>query len=79
MKQKHKKVLKIFKVGWVLAGIIITIGTLFFFMRNQMSRDLELTTRTLFFAAGLYILLIYLITTMIFILVQEIIKRMKEI
>jgi DNA integrity scanning protein DisA with diadenylate cyclase activity len=74
---KKKKVVKTIKIFWTLLGIILASAILFSFVKIQIAKGDGEAVKTLFFAAGLYAFIIYLISTTILILLQEIIKRIR--
>jgi hypothetical protein len=77
-RHKKKKVKKAVKSTWIIAGILLLLWTLYFFIKTQTIKGLGTTAGALLFASGLYALLIYIIITMIAVLAQEIIKRYHE-
>jgi len=70
--------MKTFKYLWIIIGIILVSLILISFAQIQVAKGSGTTVKTVFFAAGLYVLLIYLISTMILILAREIIKRLRQ-
>jgi FtsH-binding integral membrane protein len=77
-KNKKKGFHKAFKYTWLIAGLLLLIWTLYFFIKTQTIKGLGVTAGALLFAAGLYGFLIYIILTMMIVLVREIIKRLKH-
>ncbi len=71
--------IKAVKLLWIFAGVILLCAILYTFIDIQIMKGQADSAKTLFFAAGLYTFIIYLVTTGIFILAQEIIKRVKEV
>lgn len=76
--RKKRGVVKTVKVLWIFAGVIILSIILYSFIKFQIIGGQGGTTKTLFFAAGIYMFIIYLVSTGILILFGEIIKRVKE-
>lgn len=74
---KKKKVVKTLKIFWIFIGIILASVILFSFVKIQIAKGQSDAVKTIFFAAGLYTFIIYLISTTILILLQEIIKRLR--
>ena len=75
-RKQKEKVVKTVKYTWLIAGIALVTVILFSFAKIHVAHGSGTTVKTIFFAAGLYTLLIYLISTMIIILAREIIKRL---
>lgn len=74
----RKRVIKTFRYSWVLIGIALISVILISMVEIHVASGKGVTQRTIFFAAGLYALLIYLILTMILVLIREIIKRLRS-
>lgn len=76
--EKILNFLKAFKKTWIFAGIIFFAFVLISFIKVKIAFGQGNEVKTIFFAAGLYVFIIYLITTLIMLLSGEIIKRMKQ-
>lgn len=76
--EKKSGVVKTIKILWIFSGVIILSIILYSFIKLQIIGGQGDTAKTLFFAAGIYMFIIYLVSTGILILSEEIIKRVKE-
>ncbi len=79
MKAKTKKILyKILKIIWFIIGGFILLWTIFFFIKMYTIDTLGVLAGVILFAAGIYMLAIYLIITFLFLLIKWIVKKCKK-
>lgn len=79
MKTKTKKIIyKISKIIWFLIGGFILLWTGFFFVKMYTIQDLGVLAGVVLFAAGIYMLMVYIVITLLFILIKWLIKRFRK-
>ena len=79
MKNKSKKIgYKILKIVWIIAGILISIWTAYWFVRVRIFNDYGLVVNVIMFAAGFYSLFVYIAITLLFLLIKFVTKKIKK-
>lgn len=79
MKTKTKKrAYKITKIVWSIIGGFILLLTIFIFIRMQASNTLGVIGAALLFAVGIYLLIIFVGITLLFLLIKWIVKKWKK-
>ena len=79
MKNKSKKIgYKILKIVWIIAGILISIWTTYWFVRVRIFNDYGLVVNVIMFAAGFYSLFVYIAITLLFLLIKFVTKKIKK-
>jgi hypothetical protein len=86
MKSKTKKILKksknifgkIFKIAWIILGILVFIWTAYWFVRVKIFYDYSFIINAMMFAVGVASSAFYISTTLLFSLIKFLIKKFKK-
>lgn len=79
MKTKTKKIIyRILKIIWFILGGFALLWTVFFFIKMQTINTLGVIAAAVLFAAGIYILAIYIIVTLLFLFIKWTVKKFRR-
>jgi len=73
-----KRIYRIIKIIWFIILGFILLWTLFFFIKMQTINTLGVIGVALLFATGIYMLIIFIGITLLFLLIKWIIKKIRK-
>jgi hypothetical protein len=79
MREKDKKLLyKILKIIWIVIGILTLIWNIYWFVRVKIMYDYTFIINVMMFAFGVMALVLYAVSTLLFLLIKFIVKRVRK-
>lgn len=79
MKTKLKKIAyNIIKTIWLIIGGLLILWTGFWFVKMYTIQDLGVIAIAVLFASGIYLIMIYLAITLLFLLIKWVIKKIRK-
>mgnify|MGYP001592159811 CR=1 FL=1 len=79
MKPKTKKIInRILKIIWIVIGVLISLWTIYFYLKMNSANGLGIIALVISFTLGFYTLILYVGITLLFLFVKWIIKKIKK-
>ena len=69
---------KIFKIAWIILGILIFIWTAYWFVRVKILYDYTFIINVMMFAVGIASLIFYISATLLFLIIRFLIKKFRR-